>query len=112
MGDFMNDGVGAIWMNEKGCQVGCRIAALYKDVVHHIALNIRESEITPSEPVGELRVIHAHEVQHGGMQVGDFEAIFHGVVAPFVGGTIGYSRPHSTACHPDTKTEFMMITTI
>ena len=35
---------------------------LGQKVLHHLAMHIREPEITPLEVVGEAFVIHAHEV--------------------------------------------------
>ena len=52
------------------------MAASGEDFFHHLAEDIGEAEIAARVFVGELEVIDAEQVEHGGMEIVDVEPIF------------------------------------
>src|SRR5688572_25113772 len=54
----------------------------------HFAFNIRQADIAPGESVRQARVIDAHTVQNGRVQIVNGELILHHVVAIIIGRPI------------------------
>src|SRR5205814_8009346 len=55
------------------------------DVAHHFAVHVGQPEVAAAITVGELFVIEAQEIENGGVQVVDVDAVFDGVHAEFIG---------------------------
>ena len=51
-------------------------------------MDVGEPHVAAAEADGELGVIHAQQVQHGGVQVVDLEAFIDSLVAVLVGAAV------------------------
>ena len=71
--------------------------------LYHFAVNVREAEVAALEAVGELLVIHAEEVEDGGVEVVDGDGIFGDVPGEVVGGAVGLAAFDAAARHPETE---------
>jgi len=60
-------------------------AHLRDDVVHDLALHVGQPEIAAGVVVGQLFVIEAEQLQHGGMEIVDVDGLVHGLKAELVG---------------------------
>ena len=65
-----------------------------------LPVDVREAVIPAGMPEGQLRVIDAHEMQDGGMEVVDGDGVLHGVVSVVVSGTVGEGRFDAAAGEP------------
>ena len=61
--------------------------------------------------VGQAFVVEAHQVQHGGVNVVNVNAILDGTVTKFVGGTMSVSAFNPATCHPDGESMMIVIAT-
>jgi hypothetical protein len=68
--------------------------------MHHLAGDIRQTEITPLGAEAELFVIDAHLMENRGVKVVNMNWIFRGMVAKFICRSEGNSGFHSAACKP------------
>lgn len=75
-------------------------ARLRNDVMDNFAVDIGESEVASGVAVSEFFVVEAEEVQHGGVEVVDVDAIFDGLESEFVGGAVDVSAFDAAACEP------------
>ena len=51
-------------------------------------MDVGEPEVAALEAVGEALVVHAQDVQDGGLQVVDVDGIVGDAIAEFVGGAV------------------------
>src|SRR5436309_3352258 len=56
-----------------------------EDVSHHPAVDVGQAEVSTGVAVGELLVVEAQEVEDGGVEVVDVDALFGRVHAQLVG---------------------------
>ncbi len=56
--------------------------------MHHISVDVGQSKITAGVAVGELFVVEAEAVEHGGVEVVDVDAVFDGLESEVVGGAV------------------------
>ncbi len=75
-------------------------------------MHIGEPQVAAAEAVGELFVVDAHEVKHGGPHVIDGAGVFDGVVAEVVGGTVDVAGLDAAARHPDREAVRVVVATI
>ena len=75
-------------------------------------MDIGEAHVAATPAHGEAFVVDADQVQHGGVEVVDFDLVLNGSVAPFIGGTIGHAAFDASAGHPDGKALGIVIATI
>ena len=66
-----------------------------QDFFHHVAVHVGEAKVSALEGVGEAFVVDAEQMQHGGVEIVNVEDVFDGVVAEFVGRTVGDSASNS-----------------
>lgn len=62
--------------------------ALSQDGLHDMTADVRQTEVTALEAIGESFVIDSEQVQHGRMQIVNMDHIGNGVITKLVGGTI------------------------
>jgi hypothetical protein len=58
---------------------------LRNQLVNYLAMHVGQPEVAAGVAVGELFVIEAEELEHGGMQVVDVDGVLGGLEAKFVG---------------------------
>ena len=68
---------------------GSKALVLCQELRDHFAADVRQAEVPALELVGELRVVQAHQVKDGGVQVVDVDRVFDHVVAEIVGAGRG-----------------------
>ena len=74
-----------------------------------LTVNIGQTKTASLILEGEPLVVDAHQVQEGGVEVVDVDAVFSDVVAELVGGTKSDSGSYSAAGHPCCETTRVMI---
>ena len=57
---------------------------LRDNIVHDLSVDIGKAEITPCVAVGELFVVESQEMEHGGVEVVDVDAVFDSLESEFV----------------------------
>ena len=62
--------------------------------------HIGQAEIAAGVAVGQLLVVDAQQVQHGGVQVVNRDAVLDGLEAELVGGAVGQAAFDAAAGHP------------
>lgn len=74
-----------------------------ENVLHHLDAGFHpgEAHIEPLELVGELLVINAEEMQHGGVEVVNGDNILDRIVAKVIGGSVSHPALDATAGHPE-----------
>ena len=82
-----------------------------ENVVDDVSMDICESEVSTGVVPRELFVIKSHQVQHGGMEVMNVDAVFDGAVAEFVGAAPGHSAFDTAARHPDGEAMMIVVAT-
>ncbi len=75
-------------------------------------VNIGEAHITAAVTEGELRVVDAQQVQHGGVQIVDGHFVLHDFVAVIVGRPEGRAAFDAAAGHPHREGEGIVISPI
>jgi len=65
-----------------------------------VAGDVGESEVGGGESVGELQMVHAGQVEHGGVQVVEVDFVLDGEVAVIVGGAVGHAAFDAAAGEP------------
>src|SRR5687767_2177701 len=65
--------------------------------------NIREPEIPPVEPIGELLVVNAEKMQDGRVEVIDGHPILDRFIAELIGLAVMYPALHAASRHPGGK---------
>ena len=87
-------------------EVRCRFTSS-DDVVNHMAMNIGETHVTATEAKCGSLVVHAHQMQHGGVQVVHLDSILNGLIAPLVRRTKHRSRFDAAAGQPNVKPNWL-----
>jgi len=72
-------------------------------------MNIGEPKVAALAAESEAFVVDAKLVQDGRMKVMNMDLVLDGVIAKFIGSTIGQSRFHATTSHPHRKAMRMVI---
>ena len=62
--------------------------------------HVRQTEVAPLKWKGQLLVINAQQVQHGGVQVVHVKHVFDRVVTQFIRGAVAPARSPTTAASP------------
>src|SRR5262245_22224869 len=71
----------------------------------YFAVHVGEAHVAAAEAQGEAGVVHAEEVQHGGVQIVDLDFLVDDVVAVVVGGAVDGAAPDAAAGQPDGEAE-------
>jgi len=77
-----------------------------------MSLDVGQAHIATAEAESGTGVVDAQKVQHGGVEVVDFGAIFHGEIAEVVGGAVDGAALDASAGHPDGKAEGVVVATV
>src|SRR5436309_349427 len=77
-----------------------------------LAVDICESHVAAAEAERQSFMVDAEKVQHGGVQVVDFDLVFHCKVAVFVGRPMDRSSLDAAACQPDAETEGVVVAAV
>ena len=83
-----------------------------QDVLHDMAVDVGEAEVSAGVAVGELFVIETHEVENGGVEVVDVDFVFDGCEAEFVGGAVGHAAFDTATGQPDGEAVVVVVATI
>ena len=75
-------------------------------------MDVGEPHVTAAEADGQLGVIHAKQVQHGGVEIVNIQAFINGLVAVLVGGAIHGAALHAAAGHPEAEAEGIVIASV
>ena len=75
-------------------------------------MDVGEPHVTAAEADGELGVIHAQQVQHGGVQIVDLEAFIDCLVAVLVGAAVDGTAFHAATGHPEAKPKGVMVAAV
>ena len=67
----------------------------------NISIEVSQPHVSAPEAVGELFVVEAEEVQHGGVPVVDVDFAGDGFVAVLVGFAVGEAAFDAAAGHPE-----------
>src|SRR5438045_4025488 len=86
-----------------------RAARSSQEFPDHLAMDIGEAIVAAFEPVSELLVVHAEEVQDGCVEIVHVGRVLHDVVTEVIGGTEDQPRFDAAARHPKGETARMMI---
>src|SRR5437016_4888857 len=78
-------------------------------LLHHLTTHAGETLVEALVEVGQFSVIQAHEVEDGGVEIGDVAAVFDGFEAEFVGGTDGLAALDAGAGEPHREAVRVMI---
>src|SRR6266446_5863578 len=70
------------------------------DLLHDLAVVVREPKIPPVVTILELLVVEAQQRENGRVQVVDVAAVLHRARAELVGGAIDHATLHAAAGHP------------
>jgi len=79
------------------------------DFLDDVSFHVGQAHVPPAEAEGESRVVHAEQLEHRGVEVVHFALIFDRLVTELVGRPVNGAPFHSTAGHPQTKAERVMI---
>src|SRR5438552_978285 len=74
--------------------------SLGKNFVHDSSVNIRKPEIAAGVAIGQLLMVEAEQMQHGGVQVVDVDLILHGEVTVIVRLAVTEAWLHAAAREP------------
>lgn len=80
-----------------------------QDALHDVAVDIGQAEIATRMAIGESFVIEAQQVQHGGVQIMNVDAIFDSPISKFIGVPVGEPAANTTSRQPDRETMMVMI---
>ena len=82
---------------------GSHSKSLGQQPLHHLAVDIGEAKFAALKAVGQLGVVHAEEVQDGGVKVVDGDRVLRHMPGEVVAFPIDLAALDSTACHPQGK---------
>ena len=68
--------------------------------MNHIAVDVGESIVAATVAIGQFCVVHPQEMQNGGMEIVNVNAVFRNGGPDFIGGPIGKTAFDSRAGHP------------
>ena len=83
---------------------------LSKYIPDHVAKDIRQAEVPPLEAEVKPFVIDTHQVQHGGVDIMDWNRLFNGVVTELIRVTVTDTTLDATAGHPHGKSLHVVVT--
>src|SRR5262245_48152898 len=85
---------------------------LRHDLPHDLPMHIGQPEVAAAVAEGELLVVEADEVEDGGVEVVDVDAVFDGLVAEFVGGAVDVAALDAAAGEPHGEAEAVVVATL
>jgi hypothetical protein len=94
---------------KRATRFGVCLGALCKNLLDHLAVHVRQPEVTSLEPESQPLVVKSQQVQDRGLQVVDVNRVFADGKTEFVGLSLGDDGLDSTTCHPDGKRIDVMI---
>ena len=83
-----------------------------QNVFYDISVHVGEAEVAAAVAVGELFVIEAQEVEHGGVEVVNMNPVLDGLEAKVVGSAVNVAAFHATAGHPGGEAVVVVIPSI
>ena len=73
------------------------------DIFPDAAVDVGEAQVAAAVLEGELFVIDAEQVEHGGPELVDIRNLFDGVIAELVSGSIDVAALAPTSSHPEAE---------
>src|SRR5205823_4083703 len=73
---------------------------LGENAADHLAVNIGQAHVAAAEAEGDVGVVQAEQVQHGGVQVVHFDSPVNDVIAVLVGGALDRAAADAAAGQP------------
>src|SRR5688500_9074700 len=80
--------------------------------LHHVPVYVGQAEVAALELVGQLLVVDAHEVQHGGVEIVDVDRVLHDVVAVVVGLPVDEPRLDPAAGGPEREAAAVVVAAV
>ena len=77
-----------------------------------VAVDVGEAEVATGVAVGELFVIEAEEVEHGGVEVVDVDLVFDGLEAEVISRAVNVAAFGSAASHPSGEAVVVVVATV
>ena len=75
-------------------------------------MHIGQAKVAAGITKCQTLVIESHQVQNSGMQIVEVNFILHSIVSIVIRLAIGQASTHASACHPDTKPMWIVVTAI
>src|SRR5204863_2754789 len=82
-------------------KASARSAVLRQQLPDYVAVDVSEPIIAAFEPIGQLLVVDAQQVEQGRVEVVHVDRVFHHVVAEVIGATEHEPRFSAAASHPE-----------
>src|SRR5579883_3417085 len=83
--------------------------SLSQHLAHDLAAHVGQAVIAAGVPVRQALVVEAEQVQHGGMEVVDVDALRDGPEAEVVCGAVDITALDAAAGQPDAEAPMIMI---
>src|SRR6185503_16847594 len=80
--------------------------------VNYFAMDVGQSHVASAPAIGELLVVDAKQMQHGGVEVVDLALVLDGLVAVFVCGAVDGAAFDTAAGQPDREAERIVIAAV
>ena len=77
--------------------------------MYDFSVDVRQAEVATAVSIGELLVVEPHQVQNGGMEIVYMHGVLGGGTAELVRRTIGKTRLHAAAGHPDGESVVVVV---
>src|SRR6266851_5847220 len=88
-----------------------KLRALRNDVVDDLPRDIRQTEVATAGAIGKFRVVDAHEVEDGGVDVMDVHRLVHHLPPEVIGRSIGHAALDASAGEPHAEAVRVVVTT-
>ena len=85
---------------------------LGEDFVDDVALDVGEAEVAAGVAVGEFFVIETEEMEDGGVEVVDVDAVLGGLESEVVGGAVDVAAFDAPACQPHGESVVIVVATV
>ena len=83
-----------------------------QNVLQNVAVHVSQPHATTAETKRQLRMIHAKEMQHRGVEVMHFDFVLDRFVSELVGRSVGVATLYSAARHPEREAERVVISPV
>src|SRR5262245_24697770 len=85
---------------------------LRQDLFDHSPMDIGKAVVATAVAVGQLLVVQAKQVEHGGVEVVVVNWVIHCLCAGFIGGADALAALDARACHPHAEAARIVAATV
>ena len=82
---------------------------LRKNAIGHVSLYIGQAKVAAAVTESKSFVIQSHQVQDRGVQIVDMDRVLDSPKSKVVRLSVGHASLHTPTCHPDGKTNVVVI---